>query len=52
MTTSFATAEKFWPLTFNERGVLVPFTTPLLAAGRIRGTDLKPNFRSLAFAAT
>ena len=41
MTTSFATAEKYWPLTFNERGVLVPFTTPLLAAGRIRGTDLK-----------
>lgn len=41
MTTSFATAEKFWPLTFSERGVLVPFTTPLLAAGRIRGKDLK-----------
>ena len=41
MTTSFATAEKFWPLTFIERGVLVPFTTPLLAAGRIRGKDLK-----------
>ncbi len=41
MTTSFATAEKFWPLTFGERGVLVPFTTPLLAAGRIRGADLK-----------
>jgi len=41
MTTSFATAEKFWPLTFGERGVLVPFTTPLLAASRIRGPDLK-----------
>jgi hypothetical protein len=41
MTTSFATAEKFWPLTFGERGVLVPFTTPLLAASRIRGSELK-----------
>ena len=41
MTTSFATSEKFWPLTFGERGVLVPFTTPLLAAGRVRGSDLK-----------
>jgi hypothetical protein len=41
MTTSFATAEKFWPLTFGERGVLVPFTTPLLAASRIRGPELK-----------
>lgn len=41
MTTSFATSEKFWPLTFGERGVLVPFTTPMLAAGRIRGTELK-----------
>lgn len=41
MTTSFATAEKFWPLTFSERGVLVPFTTPLLASGRIRGSELK-----------
>jgi hypothetical protein len=41
MTTSFATSEKFWPLTFGERGVLVPFTTPMLAAGRVRGPDLK-----------
>ncbi len=41
MTTSFATSEKFWPLTFGERGVLVPFTTPMLAAGRIRGQELK-----------
>jgi hypothetical protein len=41
MTTSFATSEKFWPLTFGERGVLVPFTTPMLAAGRIRGPELK-----------
>jgi hypothetical protein len=41
MTTSFATAEKFWPLTFGERGVLVPFTTPLLAASRMRGPELK-----------
>lgn len=41
MTTSFATSEKFWPLTFGERGVLVPFTTPMLAASRIRGPELK-----------
>lgn len=41
MTTSFATSEKFWPLTFGERGVLVPFTTPLLAAGRVRGGEIK-----------
>jgi hypothetical protein len=41
MTTSFATSEKFWPLTFGERGVLVPFTTPMLAASRIRGPEIK-----------
>jgi hypothetical protein len=28
---------KYWPATFEERGVVVPFTTPMLAFSRARG---------------
>ena len=27
---------KYWPATFEERGVVVPFTTPMLAFARAR----------------
>jgi len=31
--------ERFWPATFAERGATVPFTTPALAAARLRSMD-------------
>lgn len=34
-----SSSERFWPATFAERGATVPFTTPVLAAARMRSTD-------------
>lgn len=36
MTLSANSSERFWPATFADRGATVPFTTPVLAAARLR----------------
>ncbi len=38
MSTASA-SDRFWPATFAERGATVPFTTPVLAAARLRSTQ-------------
>ena len=41
MSLSAAAHDRFWPASFAERGATVPFTTPLLAAARLRTRDGK-----------
>lgn len=36
MSTAATSSERFWPVTFADRGATVPFTTPVLAAARLR----------------
>ncbi len=36
VTPSAQKADNFWPNTFEERGAVVPFTTPVLAFSRVR----------------
>ncbi len=36
MSTAATSSERFWPATFADRGATVPFTTPVLAAARLR----------------
>jgi F0F1-type ATP synthase membrane subunit c/vacuolar-type H+-ATPase subunit K len=36
MSLTATASERFWPATFAERGVTVPFTTPVLAAAKLR----------------
>jgi len=44
MTMSTAN-ERFWPATFADRGATVPFTTPVLAAARLRSRlEEKPEY--------
>lgn len=36
MSLTSTANERFWPATFGDRGATVPFTTPVLAAARLR----------------
>ena len=36
MSLTATSSERFWPATFADRGATVPFTTPVLAAARLR----------------
>ncbi|MEQ8334437.1 hypothetical protein [Nisaea sp.] len=39
MANSSTTATHFWPTSFKERGVAVPFTTPSVAMARVRNDE-------------
>jgi len=39
MSMAATSNERFWPATFADRGATVPFTTPVLAAARLRSLD-------------
>lgn len=39
MTNGSTTATHFWPTSFEERGVAVPFTTPSVAMARVRNDE-------------